>query len=229
MGEMISMIAHQWRQPLSAIGNSVLGIQSKLSIGKFALDKKEDRIKFLEFLDKKHTNITEYVHSLSETIDDFRNFFKPDKQKEKISLSSPINRALKIVETSMSSKNIDIDLDLQVEDELLIYQNEVMQVILNILKNSEDNFMEKNIDNPKIKISTSKENDSYIIEILDNGGGIPEDILPRIFDPYFSTKNEKNGTGLGLYMSKIIIEEHNNGELSAFNIDDGVCFRMELN
>jgi len=228
MGEMISMIAHQWRQPLSAINSSVIGIQSKLAIGKFDLATPQDRDKFLKFLDKKHNNITEYVKGLSETIDDFRNFFKPDKEKEIVSICDPINKALKIVKASMSSKDIEIVTNFNCKDNILIYQNELMQVILNILKNSEDNFIEKNIQNGKIEIITSKKDNNYIIEIFDNGGGIPKDILPNIFDPYFSTKSEKNGTGLGLYMSKTIVEEHHNGELSVVNTSIGVCFKIEL-
>ncbi len=226
MGEMISMIAHQWRQPLGAISTTTIGIETKLILKKFDLSNEDDRDKFQEFLSIKLKDINGFVQSLSTTIDDFRNFFKPDKAKEIVSLFEPINRALKIVETSMSSKGINISCDFTNDEKLLIYQNEVMQVILNILKNSEDNFIEKKIINPQIKITTLKSNNNYIIDIYDNGGGIAEDILPKIFDPYFSTKDEKNGTGLGLYMSKIIIEEHNSGKLIVENIDDGICFKM---
>ncbi len=228
MGEMISMIAHQWRQPLGAISSAVMGIQIKLESGHFDFKKEDDRDKFLMFMDKKHKNISEYVQFLSTTIDDFRNFFKPDKEKEMVSLTIPIERALQIVQTSMSAKGIAINTDYSVNKKLYLYQNEMMQVILNILKNSEDNFIEKQISNPQINISTKKDKGCYIITILDNGGGIPEDILPNIFDPYFSTKSEKNGTGLGLYMSKIMVEEHNNAILSVKNIDNGICFEIIL-
>ncbi len=228
MGEMISMIAHQWRQPLGAISTTTIGIETKLILKKFDLSNEDDRDKFQNFLSIKLKDINGFVQSLSTTIDDFRNFFKPEKDKEIVSLVEPINRALKIVETSMSSKGINISCNFNNDEKLLIYQNEVMQVILNILKNSEDNFIEKKIINPQIKITTLKSNNNYIIDIYDNGGGIAEDILPKIFDPYFSTKDEKNGTGLGLYMSKIIIEEHNSGKLIVENIDDGICFKIIL-
>ena len=110
-----------------------------------------------------------------------------------------------------------------------IHNNEFMQVILNILKNAEDNFREKKIKDPKITILCDCTiDDKIILEIYDNGGGIPEDVLLKIFDPYFSTKSEKNGTGLGLYMSKTIIEEHHNGKLNVENKDNGVCFRIEI-
>ncbi len=228
MGEMLSMIAHQWRQPLGAISSAVIGIQIKLTSGQYNLEEQDDRDKFLKFMDKKHKNINEYVQFLSTTIDDFRNFFKPDKEKERIAITIPIERALQIVQTSMSAKDIEIKTDYSINMKLNLYQNEMMQVILNILKNSEDNFIEKKVSNPQIIIATREEESNYIISISDNGGGIPEDIIPKIFDPYFSTRNEKNGTGLGLYMSKIMIEEHNNGILTVKNIDNGVCFEIIL-
>ncbi len=103
-----------------------------------------------------------------------------------------------------------------------------MQVVLNIIKNAEDNFIEKNIQNGYIKIETYLEDQQYHIKITDNGGGIPSNIIDNIFDPYFSTKDEKNGTGLGLYMSKMMIEDHMNGALDAYNTDNGVCFDILL-
>jgi len=228
MGEMISMIAHQWRQPLGAISSSVIGIESKISIGKFDFSKEEDREKFFKFLNRKLSGVNEYVQTLSETIDDFRNFFKPDKQKEKVSLSEPIKRALKIVENSLNTKGIGITTNFGNEDTLEIYQNEMMQVVLNILKNSEDNFMEKKISDPQITITTYHQNYNYVIQIDDNGGGISDPIIHKIFDPYFSTKNEKNGTGLGLYMSKIMIEDHHDGKLDVENISGGVSFTISI-
>ncbi len=228
MGEMISMIAHQWRQPLGAISTTAIGIETKLMLNKFNLSEENGRDKFKEFLSIKLKDINGFVQSLSTTIDDFRNFFKPDKDKEIVSLNEPINRALKIVKTSMSSKGIVIKTSLNNNERLLIYQNEVMQVILNILKNSEDNFIDVVQKNPQINITTKKVNNNHIIKISDNGGGIPDDILPDIFNPYFSTKDEKNGTGLGLYMSKIMIEDHHSGKLEVVNIDDGVEFKIIL-
>jgi len=175
MGEMISMIAHQWRQPLGAISSSVLSIQIKQASGKFNLSKLEDRDEFLKFSDKKLNRINDYVQVLSNTIDDFRNFFKPDKEKELVTLSTPITRALQIVENSMSSKNITITTEFDNDDKVLMYQNEMMQVILNILKNAEDNFIEKNTKNPYIKIKTYSEDGAWVTSISDNGGGIPKD------------------------------------------------------
>jgi len=224
MGEMISMIAHQWRQPLGAISSAVFGIQTKIATNKYDLNKSKDQEEFMRFLEKKHISINDYVQFLSTTIDDFRNFFKPDKSKEHIDITLPITRALHIVQTSLENKGITITFEFETNQILPLYQNEMMQVILNIIKNSEDNFNERNILNPQINIITREEDDFYVISICDNGKGIDDEILPKIFEPYFSTKDTKNGTGLGLYMSKIIIEEHNNGTLKVINTPTGVCF-----
>ena len=228
MGEMISMIAHQWRQPLGAINTAIMSINTKRKLGKFDLNKEEDRERFFAFMDKKHTNVLSYVQGLSQTIDDFRNFFKPNKAKEVVSITQPIENALDIVEASMESKGIKIERRYEDNSEISLYQNELMQVVLNILKNAQDNFIEKSIKDAKIEISTRVEEKEHIITIRDNGGGIADDILPKIFDPYFSTKDERNGTGLGLYMSKTIVEEHHNGALNAVNDKNGIVFEIKI-
>ena len=224
MGEMLSMIAHQWRQPLGAISSAVFGIQTKLATGKF--DGQENNEELYKYLDAKHKRINEYVQFLSTTIDDFRNFFKPDKKKDLIMFESPIGRALQIVESSLISKGIGIGFTFNVNEKVLMFQNEIMQVILNIIKNSEDNFLERGIESPKIRIETKTMPAHYEIKISDNGGGISEHIIANIFDPYFSTKDEKNGSGLGLYMSKMMIEEHSGGLLEVENIEEGVAFKI---
>ena len=228
MGKMISMIAHQWRQPLNAINNTVLDIQVKLELRSFDIDDKEDMEKFLELVDGHNENILKYIQILSSTIDDFRTFFKPNKEREFVSILKPIEQSLFIVKSSMYTNNIELIKEYHTDGELSIYPNEIMQVILNLLVNSKDNFLDKNIENAFIKIVTKDIDGSLVIEISDNGGGIPDDIIDNIFDPYFSTKSEKNGTGLGLYMSKIMIEEHQNGKLEVFNTDTGVLFRIDL-
>ena len=228
MGEMISMIAHQWRQPLGAISSTIISIHNKKESPRYNLALEEDREQYFNYAESRLNNIDEYVQVLSSTIDDFRNFFKPDKDKEVVSLSMPVQRALHIVENSLNAKNIKVFSTIKSDEKVLMYQNEMMQVILNILKNAEDNFVEKKIQNPTILIETKKEKEELVISITDNGGGIKPEILSKIFDPYFSTKDEKNGTGLGLYMSKIMVEEHNQGKLNVFNVTDGVCFEISL-
>ncbi len=228
MGEMISMIAHQWRQPLGAINNTVSSIQIKQELEIFNLEDKKERDEFITFINQKHKDINDYTQVLTHTIDDFRNFFKPNKDKELTPLSNPIQRALQIVELSMEAKNIKIIKDFSSDNKILMYQNELMQVILNILKNSEDNFIEKGIVDRKIIIKTYQNSNQLNISLEDNAGGIPEDIIANIFDPYFSTKKEKDGTGLGLYMSKIMVEKHNGGKLNAYNTQHGACFTITL-
>ncbi len=229
MGEMISMIAHQWRQPLATIGGTIVGMQLNQISDKFDLANKDDLKEFLKIQDEKFTRINNQVKQLSNTIDDFRDFFKSSKQKQITSISTPINQALSIIQTHLEEQKITINLSLKSDIDIEIHQNEIVQVILNILQNSKDNFIQKNISNPYINISTYiNENENVCINIEDNGGGISSDIIKKIFDPYFSTKEEKNGTGIGLYMSKIIIEEHNNGELTATNNKYGVSFNIKF-
>ena len=228
MGEMLSMIAHQWRQPLGSISSAIMGIEIKMLSGKYNLDDKEEREAFLIYLKRKHRNIQDYVQYLSMTTDEFRNFFNPNKSRDLVPLSAPVESALQIVQKSMETNGIEITKEYKAENSIELYQNEVMQVILNLLKNSEDNFLDKNILHPKITIKTYTHDKHPVISICDNGGGIPEDIIDKVFDPYFSTKDEKNGAGLGLYMSKKIIEDHHNATLTIKNSRDGVCFIIDF-
>ena len=162
--------------------------------------------------------------SLSKTIDDFRNFYKQNKESVIISLEDVSKKSLSIIKMSLMNNNINIIEEYNSDEKIELYDSEMMQVVLNILSNSQDILKEKTIKDPYIKITTEDRS----ISICDNGGGIAEDIIEKIFDPYFSTKSEKNGTGLGLYMSKTIVENHHNGKLSIENTDDGVCFTIKL-
>jgi len=218
MGEMISMIAHQWRQPLNMISISTASIQFDVLLNKIDTDK----------LDKTLDRIAEYSQHLSDTIDDFRNFYRTDKRIDVELVEKSIEKALKIIKDSLISDNIEIVKEYKSTSEVSIFSNEVMQVIINILKNSQDNFNEKKIKNPKINILSEDTEDGVLISICDNGGGISENIMSEIFNPYFSTKGEKNGTGLGLYMSKVIIEDHHKGTIEVDNNNGGVCFKIRL-
>ncbi len=217
MGEMINMIAHQWRQPLNAISTTASGLKLKNALGKY--DKK--------FFDEQLSKIEEYTKHLATTIDDFRNFFKPTKKMEKVSLENLIDNALAIMTVPLSNHEITVEKDYNNPDKIKTYANEIKHVILNIIKNAEDVLVERNVKDKKIKIKTYKEGDKHIIEISDNGGGIDENIIDRIFDPYFSTKKKK-GTGIGLYMSKIIVEDHCHGELEVKNTKEGALFKITL-
>ena len=219
MGEMISMIAHQWRQPLAAISSTSSTILLKAKLNK--LDKEST----IELANK----INEYSKHLSNTIEDFRNFFKPDKKQDISNYSIMIDNVISIVKPSLDNKNIKIIKELKHKKPFKTFPNELKQVILNLIKNAEDALLENGVEDPYIKIKTYKKGDKVILEVSDNAGGIPKDILPKIFDPYFSTKTKKDGTGLGLYMSKVIIEDHCNGTISVYNNKEGAVFRIELN
>jgi len=214
MGEMISMIAHQWRQPLSAISSITASLEIRAQLN--TLDNKT----IIELAE----NISKYSQHLSTTIDDFREFFKSYKEKKETTYTELVESALGIIETSITNKNIKLYKELHSTNVFLTYPNEIKQVILNLLKNTEDVLIENNIDNPKITIKTY---DNTLL-VCDNGGGVPKDIIDKIFDPYFSTKRKKDGTGLGLYMSKTIIEQHCGGKLTVSNDSEGAVFKIEL-
>jgi signal transduction histidine kinase len=217
MGEMISMIAHQWRQPLSAISSASNLIGLKAKLGKLNKDS------VIELT----TRITDYTKHLSDTIDDFREFFKPDRKMVKTNFQDIVKSVLNIVNDSIQSRNIEIRTKLECNEDFLTYPNELKQVILNFIKNAEDILIQNHIKEPFICIKSFKDGEYLVIEVSDNGGGVPKEILNKIFEPYFTTK-DKNGTGLGLYMSKTIIEEHFGGKLSVYNDDFGAVFKISL-
>ncbi len=224
MGEMIAMIAHQWRQPLAAIANATINMKVKLEIDNLSLDAKDKIYKNNIFLIDKIDTIESYIENLSNTIDDFKNFHKKDKNTVMISFEDIVIRVLNIVRNSIEINNITLIENYQSKVLHEMYENEMMQVILNILQNAQDNFIEKKISNAQILIQVHENT----LSICDNGGGVPIELIDKIFNPYFSTKHEKNGTGLGLYMSKIIIEEHHKARLTMKNQEDGVCFEIRM-
>jgi PAS domain S-box-containing protein len=224
MGEMISMIAHQWRQPLGAISSATIDLQIKMELESFDLTKEEGRTEYTEYFFHKINDINEYVQNLTATIDDFRNFYRPNKESVQVKLEEVISKSLNIIQASLLDDNIKIIKNYNSNIDIELYSNEMMQVVLNILKNAQDNFNEKDIENRLIRITT----EDKMISVCDNGGGISKDIIEKIFNPYFSTKDEKSGTGLGLYMAKTIVEKHHAGNISAINTENGVCFKIEL-
>ncbi|MEA3455252.1 MAG: HAMP domain-containing sensor histidine kinase [Campylobacterota bacterium] len=218
MGEMLSMIAHQWRQPLTAISATSSLIEMKARMDN--LDPENTL--------KSARNISKYAQHLSATINDFRDFFKPNKELMETSYDEIVESVLGIIEISIVFNQIELHKELSCQAKFNSYPNELKQVILNLIKNAEDVLLEKKVEKPFIGLTTYQDDDKFILEVSDNGGGIPEEILEKIFDFYFTTKQDKNGTGLGLYMSKTIIEEHCHGKLSAENSKDGALFRIEL-
>ncbi len=218
MGEMISMIAHQWRQPLAAISATTNTLILKNTSGKHEVDLFDNRL----------NRIADYSQHLSTTIDDFRNFFKKDKKREETTFEAVMENVLGIIQISLENKNIKVVTDFRYNKRVKIYAGELKQVILNLIKNAEDAVLETRVKDPEIRLYTSEENGSIVLRVEDNGGGIDEAIMEKIFDPYFSTKEAKDGTGLGLYMSKIIVEEHCGGTLSVKNSSSGAVFTIAM-
>ncbi|WP_051488689.1 PAS domain-containing sensor histidine kinase [Aliarcobacter lanthieri] len=219
MGEMISMIAHQWRQPLAIITSMLTRIKLKLNTDK--IDK--------EFLDDSLKGINQYIQYMSSTIEDFRNLFSKDSKKELICLNEIIMIAYSLLEKSFLSQNIKIKIIKKDLEKKFLPKNELIQIFLNILNNAKDAFLERNIENPLIKVYFDEVDEKQKIYIEDNAGGIEEDVAIKIFNPYFSTKNKKNGSGLGLYICKSILEKDKLGEIELKNKEDGTIFIITIN
>jgi len=218
MGDMLSMIAHQWRQPLNQASYVLMNIESAYEYNELTK----------EYLESKIKEGNELLEFMSMTIDDFKNYFAPDKSKELVSVDELIKTAISLIKKTLESDGIEIMYALKSTTHVLIYKNEFIQVVLNLLKNSKDVFKEKEILDPKITIRTYEQDSMLVIEFIDNGEGVDSEIIEKVFDPYFSTKESKNGTGLGLYMSKMIIEGHLNATIKVENRDDGACFTIEI-
>ena len=219
MGEMISMIAHQWRQPLSSVSTIVSRIKLRNNMNK--IDK--------EFLNNILDEMNEYIQYMSNTIDDFRNFFSVDTKKELTTLNEIVFTVYKMVDKSFCSQNINIEIKNTELSERLLFKNELIQILLNIINNAKDAFAEKNVENPLIQISFSEDEKYQNILIEDNAKGIDKKIIGNIFEPYFSTKTQKNGSGLGLYICKTILEKDNLGTIKVENKNDGAVFTIIIN
>ncbi|MEI7673098.1 MAG: ATP-binding protein [Deltaproteobacteria bacterium] len=218
MGEMIGNIAHQWRQPLNALGLLIYNIKDAFQFN--ALNA--------EYLDQAVADGSRMVQSMSSTISDFSNFFRPDKEFIAFSANKQIRAAILLVESSYKSNDIAIHLDAPNDLELLGFPNEYSQVLLNLLSNAKEAVLSHNQHHQqhtcRVEIRLTARNGQGCVTVTDNGGGIPAHILDMIFDPYFSTKDR--GTGIGLYMSKMIIERNMNGSITARNIEDGAEFTV---
>ncbi len=214
MGEMINNIAHQWRQPLNSVGLIVQSLTLLHDEGQ--LDR--------ENLAALEEQVMELIRFMSRTIDDFRDYFKPDKEKVSFHVGRAVEKTVSLVRASFGSRNIRTEIVTEDGPVITGFQNEYSQVLLNILQNARDAFAKRQVAEPKVTIVIGKENGRSVVTIRDNAGGIPEEILDKIFDPYFTTKGPDQGTGVGLFMSRGIIEKNMGGRLTACNIGDGAEF-----
>lgn len=228
MGEMISMVAHQWKQPLSSISALQISLLMTIELEEYDLSDERERESFLLYFQERLKKIGKQTQALSMIISDFSDFYKPNKQQELIQLNILVVKAYKLLEDNLQLEEIDLCLELSSKKSVIVYKNEFIQVLLNIINNSREQLSQTNKVDAQILIKSYDKDDICIIEISDNGGGVDESIKDKIFDPYFSTKFEKNGTGLGLHMSKSIIEQHHKGKIYLQNIEDGAKFIIEL-
>jgi two-component system, cell cycle sensor histidine kinase and response regulator CckA len=220
MGEMIGNIAHQWRQPLNTVGLIIQEL--RLTFGHEEFSK--------ESLDANVKKAMSLIQHMSKTIDGFISYFRPDNQEALFNVNNAVATTLSLIESSFHNQNIDIELVEEGQVDVRGFSNEYSQVLLNILFNARDAFLlDRDSERKKVvRIGVSREGAKSVVTIADNAGGIPEDVMTKIFDPYFTTKGPDKGTGIGLYMSKMIIEEHMRGKLTVRNVPGGAEFRVEV-
>jgi C4-dicarboxylate-specific signal transduction histidine kinase len=215
MGEMIGAIAHQWRQPLNALSLVQQNIRLRFEINK--LDA--------EFINTSMEKSDRLIQKMSSTIDDFRNFFKPNKHIEPFNIKQMIQSTSDLLEAQLKHHGITVSLSCENNYIFNGLEGEFSQVMLNLINNAKDVLIDRKPVSPTIEISVKKDdNHKIVIIVKDNGGGIPDSIIEKIYDPYFTTKAEGKGTGIGLYMSKMIIENNMGGTLCAFNDEQGANF-----
>lgn len=219
MGEMIENIAHQWRQPLSQINSAVLLVDG-------LLDQKDVED---EQIEAKLSEIEELTKYMSTTINDFKDFFIQEKKIVSFVLSDVVEKAVKISRSSL--KNSQIDLTFTADEEIILngYPNELQQVILVLINNAKEALINRKTAEPKVLITVNRSEEYFRVTVCDNAGGVEEEFMDKIFDPYFTTKHQSQGTGLGLYISKMIIQDSMHGTLEVQNSEEGACFTILLN
>ena len=218
LGEMIGNIAHQWRQPLNTLALIVQELPWHYDHGEFTK----------EYLDTNVTRAMQVINHMSKTIDGFRNFFEPVKEKVFFRVCDVLAQTVSILQAAFNVLRLEIEVHADPDLEMEGIPNEFSQVILNILMNAKDALLERKVASPRVVVRLFRENGKAVLTIADNAGGVPEEIMDKIFDPYFTTKGPDQGTGIGLFMSKNIIEKNMNGTLSVRNTEEGAEFRIEV-
>jgi signal transduction histidine kinase len=218
MGEMIGNIAHQWRQPLMEISSILMRLEAKIKIEN-SLSKKE----VLEAIERSN-KVTKYM---SNTIDDFREFFVKEREKSLFKISEQVKRAANIITTTLSHKNIKLDIIIKSNPSIYGYKNEYSQVLINLITNAKDILLHRNVEQGYIVVKIYQDGDKCITEVSDNGGGVTVEPFEKIFEPFF-TVEKKDGTGVGLFMAKLIVEDNMDGKLTVSNTKEGALFKIEL-
>lgn len=213
---MVESIAHQWRQPLNILGLSMTRLNINASLGNH-----NDMSKVIEIVEQQ-------IDYMSQTIDDFRNFFKQDRIQKKVNVYHLIGEVETLLGPLLASKKIELIKNIDPSIEILVYHNELKQVLLNIVNNAREAIELTKSKDRIITVTCTEDTFHCTISIEDSGGGVPHHIVDKIFDPYFTTKFESQGTGIGLYMAKMIIEKHCFGKLSIYNTKNGACFEIRL-
>ena len=209
LGEMLQNIAHQWRQPLGSLMMIVQSFESKFIAGK--LDE--------PFITSRVSDAQLLSSTMSDTLEDFRTFFNPNKSKKAFRIKEMIQKAVDLSKYQLEREEIALELFIKDDLEVFGFKNELIHVLLNLIGNSKDILASK-IDQPEkiVHIIAKQNEESVFINVIDNGGGIKSDIIPKVFDPYFTTKHKSVGTGIGLYMSKQMVEKHMHGKITCKNI-----------
>ena len=209
LGEMLNNIAHQWRQPLGSITMIIQSFQTKMHLGKLTE----------KFIDEKVNDALLLASNMSSTLEDFKNFFSPNKTKSEFSIKNCIEHSIELSKYFLNQENIKVELKVRKDVNINSYYNELSHVFLNLISNSKDALISNVDKNDRIiKIIVNRFKNHLVVNVVDNGGGIPKEVLPKIFEPYYTTKYKSAGTGIGLYMSKQIIEKHMFGDISCKNI-----------
>jgi two-component system NtrC family sensor kinase len=218
MGEMIGAVAHQWRQPLNALSLVMQNIRMQHSMGTLT-DQSMDRMQ---------EKSDQLVNRMSSTIDEFRNFFKPGKHAEAFNLANAIRASIDIMDGVFKNHASALNRECDEAMELFGVQGEFSQVMLNLLSNAKDALIQSKQPSPEIQLRAVRAGSRVLIDVEDNGGGIDPQIIGKIFEPYFTTKEEGKGTGIGLYMSKMIVDGNMNGRLTVANTGKGARFTLDL-
>lgn len=218
MGEMIGNIAHQWRQPLNMLALLVQELPIIYRKGEFSI----------EYLDSQTKKMLDTIRYMSKTIDDFRSFSSPDREKVDFAILETVEKTVSLLEGSLKTHQVKVVV--VAEPEIIVhgYPNDFSQALLNIIINARDALVSRGVQPPWIRIEIGRKGEHCVVTVTDNAGGIPQDIIGRVFDPYFSTKGPDHGTGLGLYMTKMIVEKNMGGRISVRNTPDGAAFRIEV-